>query len=79
MPRESEYHKNTEKSEEEKDHTTDDDDNEDYYVEEEVPNVKLRNYEQNALMKYNARVNFNSELASSVDGGTLGTGLASHR
>jgi len=77
LPRESEYQKKSERSEEEKEHTTDDD--EDYYVEEEVPHIKIRNYEQNLQNKYNARVNFNSELASSVDGGTQGNGLASQR
>ncbi len=64
------------KSEEEKDHTTDEDD---YYVEEEVPHIKVRNYEQNMQIKYNSRINVNSELASSVDGGTQGNGLASSR
>ena len=77
LPRDSEYQKKSERSEEEKDHTTDED--EDYYVEEEVPTMKLRTYEQNGQLKYNSRLNANSELASSLDGGTLGNGLASHR
>ena len=77
LPRDSEYQKKSERSEEEKDHTTDED--EDYYVEEEVPNFKLRTYEQNGQLKYNSRLNANSELDSSLSRGTLGNGLASHQ
>lgn len=74
MPRESEFHT---RSDVDDDHATDDD--EEYYVEEEVPNAQLRKYEQNGQLKFNSRLNFNSDLASSVDGGTLGAGLISHR
>lgn len=56
-----------------------DDDEEDYYVEEEVPNMQTRKYDQNGQLKFNSRLNFNSDLASSVDGGTIGAGLISHR